>query len=444
MILRFLLFVTCASLFSCKHFIRSESSIDIPHFENSSKDTYQNLRVNYKSQYDSFPDKDHARVDMWVRYFTGKGRPLMRNYLERSSRYLPLMKSVMREYGLPEDLVYVALIESGFSFKAYSRANAVGYWQFIQGTGRRYGLKIGDFVDERRDPVLSTRAAAEYFKDLYSLFGSWPLALASYNAGEYRVNRVILKHYNRDFWYLVKRRSLPRETRNYVPKLIAAIRIAKNPSKYGFHDLNFQDPIQYNTIPVKSSLSLKKLAKGMDIPYKELQALNPMYKGEYVPVYHKNTILRVPVKNTSRAIASLKQSQMKEPRFAYHNHYWYKVRRGDSLSRIAHRHKTTVYRLRKTNRMGKNRTIIRVGQRLKIPSRRLVASRLKSKNLSKRTLASKKQSSSSNRIVHIVKRGDTLTGISKRYRVNLSQLTRVNSLTIKSILLTGTRLVIPH
>ena len=367
----------------------------------------------------------------------------MRNYLERSSRYLPLMKSVMREYGLPEDLVYVALIESGFSFKAHSQANAVGYWQFIRGTGRRYGLKIGDFVDERRDPVLSTRAAAEYFKDLYSLFGSWPLALASYNAGEYRVNRVILKHYNRDFWYLVKKRSLPRETRNYVPKLIAATRIAKDPKKYGFHGLNFQKSIHYDTIQVNHPISLKKMAQNLGIPHKKLIALNPMYKGEYVPIYHKDTILRVPVKMTFRAVASLRQSKMVQPKFAYYNHYWYRVKRGDSLSQIARRHKTTVYRLRKTNRIKRNSSFIRVGQRIKIPSRSLVASKIKSKKPS-RKLASTKGTSSKKKGIHVVRRGETLIGIAKRYRVGLSRLTKVNSLTVKSILLTGARLTIPY
>ena len=443
MFLRILFIVFCFYFVSCKHFMRSSSSINIPHFENASYEAYRNLDLDYKSRYEPLPDKDHVRVDMWIRYFTGKGRPLMRNYLERSSRYMPLMKSVMREYGLPENLVYVALIESGFSFKAHSHANAVGYWQFIKGTGRRYGLKISDFVDERRDPILSTRAAAEYFKDLYSLFGSWPLALAAYNAGEYRINRVILKHYNRDFWYLVKRRSLPRETRNYVPKLIAATRIAKNPRKYGFHDLAFQKAIQYDIIPVRSSLSLKKLATNLNVPYEKLQALNPLYKGEYVPIYQKDTMLRVPPKTKSRALASLALSQMQQPKFAYRNHYWYKVRRGDSLSRIARRHKTTVYRLRKTNNIRKNRSLIRVGQRIKIPSRRLVASKVKSKK-PKRKLASAKGKSSGNNIVHIVRRGETLTGIAKRYRIGLVRLRRVNSIKVKSILLTGARLIIPQ
>src|SRR5262249_50776712 len=151
-------------------------------------------------------------------------------YLERSARYLPMMKNVLRENGLPEDLVYVAMIESGFSPRAHSRANAVGYWQFIRSTGKRFGLHVDTFIDERRDPVLSTRAAAEYFKALYDLLGSWHLSMAAYNVGEMRVKRAVTRYYTRDFWELIrKRRAMPAETRNYVPKFIAAALIAKNP-----------------------------------------------------------------------------------------------------------------------------------------------------------------------------------------------------------------------
>ena len=181
----------------------------------------------------------------------------MKIYLERSARYLPIMKTVIRDAKLPDDLVYVALIESGFSPKAHSRSNAVGYWQFIYGTGKRYGLRIDGYVDERRDPVLSTHAAVNYFKDLYSLFGSWPLALAAYNTGEYRVNRAVLKYYNRDYWYLISKKAIPRETRNYVPKLIAAIRIANNPAKYGFFTTSkFQDQLNYDVVFLLASLSV--------------------------------------------------------------------------------------------------------------------------------------------------------------------------------------------
>ncbi|MFN7262309.1 MAG: lytic transglycosylase domain-containing protein, partial [Pseudobdellovibrionaceae bacterium] len=170
---------------------------------------------------ETIPVEMNPLVEKWVNYFQGRGRPHMERYLARSNRYIGLMKKILRQNGLPEDLIYIALIESGFSSKATSRAAAVGYWQFIRPTGKRYGLEINSLVDERRDPVLSTQAAAEYFKGLYSVFGSWYLAMASYNVGENRVKREVMNHYTRDFWELARKKRFPQETINYVPKYIA-------------------------------------------------------------------------------------------------------------------------------------------------------------------------------------------------------------------------------
>ena len=167
-------------LSSCNHLIKQNLSANgkipnISHFEPPSSVSYQKAKRSYKSSYGEIALEDRPEVDKWVRYFTGRGRNVMKIYLERSARYLPIMKTVIRDAKLPDDLVYVALIESGFSPKAHSRSNAVGYWQFIYGTGKRYGLRIDGYVDERRDPVLSTHAAVNYFKDLYSLLvlGLW-------------------------------------------------------------------------------------------------------------------------------------------------------------------------------------------------------------------------------------------------------------------------------
>jgi len=148
---------------------------------------------------EQIPTEINPLVEKWITYFQGRGREHMEKYLARSSRYEKLMKKVLRDNGLPEDLFYIALIESGFSSQATSHAAAVGFWQFIRGTGKRYGLDINPFVDERRDPVFATQAAAEYFKGLYSVFGSWYLAMASYNVGENRVKREVMNHYTRDF-----------------------------------------------------------------------------------------------------------------------------------------------------------------------------------------------------------------------------------------------------
>ena len=160
------------------------------------------------------------------------------------------------------------------------------------------------------------------------------MALAAYNTGEYRVNRAVLKYYNRDYWYLISKKAIPRETRNYVPKLIAAIRIANNPAKYGFYNIKFQDQLNYDVVPISEPISLKKLAKNINVPYKEVQKLNPMYKGEYVPVYNKkDTYIRLPV-GMPISQATLKSSIMKSPPKAYHYHYWYRVRKGDSYTEL--------------------------------------------------------------------------------------------------------------
>ena len=480
---------------SCSYFVKNNKFLNknkvISHAEFPSSVVYKKLQSQSKSSYDEIPLASNPQVDMWVNYFTGRGHGYMTAYLERSSRYLPLMKAVFKEHNMPLDLVYVALIESGFSPKALSRANAVGYWQFIHGTGKRYGLRIDGYVDERRDPILSTRAAVNYFKDLYSLFGSWPLALAAYNSGEYRVNRAVLRHYNRDFWYLSSKKALPKETRNYIPKFIAAIRIAKNPDKYGFHNLNYQDPINYDLLKIKKSISLAKLAKQMGVPDKEIKRLNPIYKGEYVPIYGGETVLRVPVGLLSTAQASLEKSRMKQPQYGYHYHYWYKVRRGDSLSRIAKKHRSSVRKIKRANNL-RNSSFIRVGQKLKIPTSKMVVSKQAS---SKRKIASSKKTfhivrkgqsltriarlsgiqlsqlkklnnmqgnpiihpgqklrvkarapaskKKENTDYHIVRKGDTLIGIAKKYKTPLPKLMKINSMSFKSVLLTGTRLIIP-
>ena len=194
------------------------------------------VELNKHQRNDIFYVNDYGApfVKKWEDYFTGRGRRHMDTYLNRLPRYEAMMKQILKSEGVPEELIYIALIESGFNSKAYSRASAVGYWQFIRGTGKHYGLKQNWLVDERRDPIHSTRAAAQYFKALYHAFGSWHLAMSSYNAGEHRVLRAIMGNVTREFWSLHEKKQLPRETRDYVPKFIAAAKIASNPKKYGF------------------------------------------------------------------------------------------------------------------------------------------------------------------------------------------------------------------
>jgi hypothetical protein len=189
------------------------------------------------------PIQMNKQVKAYLVYFSTERKEIIQRFLARSTRYLPMIKETFQEYGLPEDLAYLAMIESGFNPNAYSPAGACGMWQFIKSTGLRYGLVINGYVDERRDPVKSTRAAAKYLSDLYKQFGSWYLAAASYNCGERRVEEELRKGNHCNFWELSAHKCLPNETKNYVPQMIAATIIAKNPERFGFKNVHYQGPL---------------------------------------------------------------------------------------------------------------------------------------------------------------------------------------------------------
>ena len=438
---------------------------------------------DHQKSYEDILIEERPEVDVWIQYFTGRGRDNMKLYLERSTRYMNLMRSVLRESGLPDKLIYVAMIESGFSFKARSRAQAMGYWQFIEPTGRRYGLKVDQFIDERKDPLLSTKAAGEYLKDLYSLFGSWYLAMASYNAGEYRVNRAMMKHYTRDFWSLRKKRSIPRETREYVPKFMAAYLIAQNPKKYGFHNLNYQEPIQFESVAVHQPISLKKLSKSLSLKYEDLRMLNPKYVTEYVPMEKTGTtVIRVPPGVSDKVTkAVLTAAVMSRPKHSK-TYVYYKVRWGDNLFKLARRNRTTVNTIARMNGFS-SKKMLKAGRVIKLPHRyaaRTHASVNKSTNYHKVRrgdslgriarrygittanirvwnnlsssvihprqvlLVKAPNSNSNNRKIHVVRRGDTLITIAKKYKVPLIALMKKNSLTFKSILRVGRKISIPE
>ncbi len=227
-----------------------------------------------------------------IEYLTTNQRALFQKWLDRSVRYLPLMKEIFREYALPEDLVYIAMIESGFNPRAVSRRRAVGLWQFMRPTGREYGLITDKWVDERKDPVKSTRVAAAYLKDLYGRFGTWPLALASYNAGPGRVQRVLRRSGSYDYWGLRDTRHFRQETRDYVPQYIAALIIAKNPDVFGF-TVPSAGAFQYDEIVVKQSTDLGTIARYVGCSFDDILELNPELVGRSTPPLN-HYVLRVP------------------------------------------------------------------------------------------------------------------------------------------------------
>ncbi|MES2963565.1 MAG: lytic transglycosylase domain-containing protein [Bdellovibrionota bacterium] len=244
----------------------------------------------------------NPRVSHWIRYFQTQGRSSFRRYLERSARYLPLISDELTRAGLPQDLVYVAMVESGFRADAVSHASAMGLWQFIAPTGRRYGLAVDWWIDERRDFHKSTRAAIAYMADLYEQFNSWYLVAASYNMGETRVRKLMARHNTNDFWSLADQGVLPRETTDYVPKIIAAMLISKAPALYGFRDLEYLMPLSFETTRVPGGTDLVNLAGFLGISEKYLQELNPELIKGFVPREVRGHTIRIP-KGASTMVA---------------------------------------------------------------------------------------------------------------------------------------------
>lgn len=397
---------------------------------------------------ESIPTEVNPLVEKWITYFQGRGREHMEKYLARSSRYEKLMKKVLRDNGLPEDLFYIALIESGFSSQATSHAAAVGYWQFIRGTGKRYGLEISPFVDERRDPVFATQAAAEYFKGLYSVFGSWYLAMASYNVGENRVKREVMNHYTRDFWELARKNRLPKETINYVPKFIAAKLIAKDPAKYGFEDIDYLPPIEFDHITVNKSVNMRQMADKMNLNYEDFKALNPKYKGEVAPVKGKELVLRVPPGTNEAAMVAANASFVDQLQFVADSGDTtsYKIRKGDNLKTIARRYRTSVAYLRDLNDLPR-KTHLKVGMKIYVPDRTPLKDRAdRTTAVAKRDTPARAEAATvtdGDGRYHIVQSGDSLFTIAQKYQTSVSQLKHINNIKRGRKLKLGMKLKLP-
>ena len=234
-------------------------------------------------------------IDKFILYFQTKGRKRFELYLSRSGKYVGMMQKILARYGLPEDLVYVALIESGFSPKAYSVAKAAGPWQFISATGRRYGLRIDWWADERRDAEKSTHAAASYLRDLYGMFESWPLATAAYNAGEGKIQRAVTRYKSDDFSELIRHGYLKQETKDYVPKMLAALTIAKDPDKYGFGDVAYEAPLDLRTVSVPGGTDLGAVARLLEVPVESIRDWNPELRRFCTPPNRERYDLRLSV-----------------------------------------------------------------------------------------------------------------------------------------------------
>jgi membrane-bound lytic murein transglycosylase D len=237
----------------------------------------------------------NKQTAMWVKFFTTRGRKHFINYTQRAGRYAPVLSKIMADNGLPRDLIYLAMAESGFQNHARSWAKAVGPWQFMPATGKKFGLNIDWYVDERRDPLKATIAAANYLKTLHGLFGSWELATAGYNAGEGKVARAIRMYHTKDFWQISKGRYLRPETKNYVPKIMALAIIGKNLDVFGFHEIAFEQALDYEEIMVKGNADLYEVAEVLELDFEEVKRYNPEITRWQIPPYLESYPLRVPV-----------------------------------------------------------------------------------------------------------------------------------------------------
>jgi len=244
--------------------------------------------------YFDLPVTYNSKVKAWIQFFQTTGKKDFKLWLERSSRYLPRIAPVLAAQGLPSDLAYLAMIESGFSLRATSVAEAVGPWQFMKSTANRYGLKVDWWIDERKDMIKSTIAAANYLNDLYKEFNSWYLAAAAYNMGGGRVKALVAKYQTRNYWALSKKHDFPRETEQYIPKLIAAMLIAKSPRIYGFRDLTPQTPVAYDEFNAPGGTDLESLSQYLGYDLDTVPSLNPELSHGFVPHFLSHHRIRIP------------------------------------------------------------------------------------------------------------------------------------------------------
>jgi membrane-bound lytic murein transglycosylase D len=366
------------------------------------------------------PIEWNDRVENAVIYFQTVGRDAFETYMRRSGKYADIMRRILREKGLPLDLLWLCLVESGFNPKAYSWARAMGPWQFIASTGRKYGLKRNWWYDERRDFVKSTYAACDYLSFLYEKFGSWSLALAAYNSGEGRVERSMRKNHSDNFWDL----TLPRQTENYVPLFMAATIIAKDPEKYGFN-VAYDHPIEFDILKIDEPVDLKKVAKVAGTSLNTMKELNPELLRGVTPPNYPGYKLRIPVgtKGLLTGYFEKNPSQFADGLFIEH-----KVRKGETLSYLAKKYGVPLSVIMETNALTRKH-FLRIGQRLMIPSQGGSSGGVRLSESEKKRVT-----------YYTVKRGETLSQIASMFGTTTRQLQKLNGLRDPNHIKKGQRL----
>jgi membrane-bound lytic murein transglycosylase D len=364
----------------------------------------------------------NAPVEALIDYFVAKDRDRFGMWISRSGRYLPMIQRIFRERGLPEELAYTAMIESGFSPRAVSRVGAKGMWQFMEATARRYGLVIDRWRDERLDPVKSTIAAAQYLGDLYGLFGHWFLAQAGYNAGESRVGRAIQRARTSDFWALTQTRHLPDETKLFVPQILAAAVITRAPTRYGF-DVTLESPLAYDEVTLRRPLDFDTIARLAGVSVEEIRDLNPALLARITPPFGSYT-LRVPPGAGSRLDAALHAALPASlPSWTVH-----RIGHNQTLAEIARLYRVTTQRLAELNHLPGGR--LRGIRELVVPA--------VIRPVAIATAEASPTPGASREVV--VRKGDTLSAIAARYRVAPQTLARLNGMDLDHPLTIGARL----
>ncbi|MCB9778266.1 MAG: LysM peptidoglycan-binding domain-containing protein [Alphaproteobacteria bacterium] len=399
------------------------------------------LRKIDPSEFD-IPIVVNDAVVKWMEYFTGRGRKYYARYLSRSTKYQPMMREKLRAAGLPEDLVYLSMIESGYNPHAYSSAHAAGLWQFITSTGRMYDLEVGFWVDQRRDPQAATDAAIRLLGDLHDSFGDWYLAWAAYNAGPGRITRAKKRLGDVDFWTMVENDSFRPETDNYVPKLLAAAIIAKHPERYGFTDIEYQEPDDIEAVEVGPSISLDVLARCAGVTEEELQGLNPHLRRWALPPEPAKQTIYLPRGRQGTFLAALEKVPPEE-RLTYVHH---KVSKGETLGAIASKYGVRAEDIQKSNRIS-NPNRIYVGMNLVIPKPGMpVPEALTASAGGKASPSSAPAPSAApakpktSTVTHTVQKGEALSSIAAKYGVSTRQLQDWNGIRDANHVYVGQRL----
>lgn len=361
------------------------------------------------------PMEINDSVKEWIEYFSGKDRERFERFLARGERFRPMIQEVLRDQGLPADLYYLAMIESGFATHAKSRASAVGIWQFISATGKRYGLRVDPYVDERRDPVRASVAASLYLRDLHNVFQSWYLAMAAYNAGEQRIVSAIMKGNSRDFWELVQRKKLPSETMNYIPKFLAAVIIGHDPEKYGFKNVVADTPRDVMMVKVPGAIKLQDVARLSGLSHEDLVTANPQLLRDMTPPNGKSYGIWIPKGQENAVIRIAGDLPKYKQNVTVHvaeERVSYRVKRGDTLAKVSRKVKIPASKLRQWNHLADGR--VRTGQILRLTA--------------EPTTMVADNSNDAATQKYKVKQGDNLHKISRQFNISIDQLKELNRL----------------